>query len=699
MPADPNPKGDRSWQHATPEVDLRSQTTPSTQAEQGSAGKRDAGRSTHDMSTVPTLRPSQRPWGACPADADAALATRAKLERQALDSFTAEFAKMPSCWSRPLTAQERQSGKNSVPTKASLEAFFERYCAKLDGAAFKDCEAECTEEMLDACMSYRRKAESSDGSIYSLPSDAYGHYEGVATRRGATMKAQALASRASETCINKVTTRMRRNWTQDAAFASFPDGRAKVERMLNEEEMSLFELTTAEGWNPGPPFVATGLRGEMCARYMHLSTLRSSIGQLRNIEQRCLARRAAAGGELIKSGAATGSLLLEIVFATVDQAKPLIDRLEVNDAIHMNQVLRGARYATKEGNGDTLVLDMLRERLPHLHIHVVEGTFPHKLDAVGAGAVYADKQIGLCLSVVTPHLRSALREKRLAERYAPPRTNEEAQAMGARLRANPELTRAGVDAERHEQLVRDGYDFGTNVDEEWLFARDADLGHPNTFRSSAKPRRVKDNGWHKLKIKPNDEMYTQTNDPTKIWHAPPKLSITLINADTNEPVVPGHDYGGLVPERRLKAMGAPHLVANSGGTWPAHRHSQMFGRDYQTQRSFSKIPDGLLSAQQQRQPRFLDDARPTTFAQATLCKFWPKCLASEQQGARFKIRVTAKGIMHMRLQGEVTSNEVALTAETAPITFYSNSRSKSTARGGKRKVSDEAGPSSARKRA
>lgn len=390
------------------------------------------------------------------------------------------------------------------------------------------------------------------------------------------------------------------------------DGRFRNHVNNTEEAREAVQVATQcePGRMPPPPGVAiqqqfcTDMRHLLVARFKAVARSRAAYRSINHQVKLMQEERAARYGKV--------SLFME-TFVTIDHLKPIIEDLGPSDASTLLVVLRCARLT------DYDILSLLRSRLPRLHIHIAPGMFPHEIKTGGEGYVYADTQLQVAVSFVTSRLRQRIREDHLL---------------------TDDLTQ--------EKYIVPEKDYGTATDpgyitqEGTIMALAADRTDPK-----ASQRRIKHNGWTDVVTRTSDELQLRTADPLKYFEKAPRVGFMLVHADTGEPVVPDTLYGGLEPEKWLKATGGRMRLCEDRRT-DAARYSSRWSNwhmpsDYEHER---------------RQCR------------AILARFWPKCLSSVNDGGKFKIVVRCTGVA----KGSSPPREITLVSESAAVTFVSNKR-------------------------
>lgn len=342
---------------------------------------------------------------------------------------------------------------------------------------------------------------------------------------------------------------------------------------------------------------------------------------------------------------AGGRCMLLATHATIDQFKPLLDELSAPDAAAFGRVLLGARVPDSDGD----IFKYVRTRYPMLHIYVADGHFPHHIDPSGVGHVYKEKQLGICIGYVVNHHRDVLRRKARADQAA----------------KDDDISNALVlppERERARQRALAGDDAGREAGEDLIRVHDADLHHPSLQRLR---RRVTRNGWKLVNVKTQESFQRVTVPVEEAFYASPRLTITLVHADTGKPVVPGHPHGGLEPDRWLVPVKGETVLCDEPDDYGRH--------------AFPRDGEGSMV-------QLVGNGQSFTNSHSnigTYAKFWPACLTSEHEGRRFKVIATGT-VATLDKYGN-KGKDLELRAESAPVVFYSNKRAKSTIVGRKRK--------------
>ena len=341
-------------------------------------------------------------------------------------------------------------------------------------------------------------------------------------------------------------------------------------------------------------------------------------------------------------GDASASHIINIL-VTVDQWMPIIDELSASTASRLMVVLRGiAAWRTK---AYAPIITHLSTRFPRLHIFVVPGTLPHNVTSGGTGGqIYANRQLGVGVSIVSSRLRKNVRE----EEETTTKLVTEALDRGEELdrTKNPRVDRK-LAAHQVRLLRKD--DLGYAINECKAMLRDADL-----VPLHAEQRRVKNDGWKPTTFQMSDVHQLHSVDIGSVWNATgkaklgsPEVTIELVHEATGERVVPDDPCGGMEPERWLmNTMRDTHAIS---------------------------IP------QRDSVPRNIEEVGGSQLTYGAMALFWPKCLTSFHEGARFKIR--ARSQFRMTNGGPV----VTLESYSAPFNFFASKRSKSATVGRKRK--------------
>ena len=367
--------------------------------------------------------------------------------------------------------------------------------------------------------------------------------------------------------------------------------------------------------------------------------------KLRGIFSEAICLRRQANVSVTRRRAVGHSRLLETL-TTVDLMKPMIDMLGPADASCFYRVLRCANYA------DADVLAVVRARYPHLHIYVSPGAWPHRVVA-GEYHVYARKQLQISVGLVTSRLRSGVRSsaKKEAERQRDERPVNEptfnvydnsgtyADRERRRMAYVTEFRKWNLGTKAKEKLEQD-FDFGYADGEAKIRVRDSDMCNPESTRW------VNGGGWNLVDVELDEELQLNTIDPGQLFLEPPELSLTLVNADTGQPVVPGHKYGGIEPEKHLYAAGKIFMQCGS-----------------ETSFGTAAVTVGWRPDDGKKMPRAM---RTMVSNIATRIKMWPTCLSSQRKGVRFKIVLEATARTK-----KAPHHAVRLRTESQPIVFKS----------------------------
>ena len=281
------------------------------------------------------------------------------------------------------------------------------------------------------------------------------------------------------------------------------------------------------------------------------------------------------------------SLLLETL-TTVDLVSKVVDNLSYVDALRLMIAFRGARVNDKD------VRSCFKRRLPRLHIYQIPDLFPHAIAANGDWLVFADIKIHVAVGFGIDTPRQRIRE------------------------ANP-LT----DELTGQKFVVSEADYGTIRDPAYSRNEGVVNGVLAAFSSPDAPwhRATKECTKHPVVTDPNLR-FTPVN-PREVFIQPPRLSVTLVYADSYLPVVPNDLYGGLRPDNDLRAVG---------------------GR--------------------------VNLAAPLSQPVATVFRMWPTVLSSKHFKKKFRIIVRATGV----IKGSSPPLTTTITSETPPIVFLSNHR-------------------------
>lgn len=339
---------------------------------------------------------------------------------------------------------------------------------------------------------------------------------------------------------------------------------------------------------------------------------------------------------------ASTSHILNII-VTVDQWMPIIDELSASTASRLMVVLRGIVAWRTEAY--TPIITYLATRFPRLHIFVIPGTLPHNIASTdGVGQIYVNRQLGVGVSIVSSRLRKNLRE----EEEVTTKLVTEALDRGEELdlKKNP---RANLKLAAHQVRLLRKDDMGYAMNECKTMLRDADL-----VPAHAQKRRVKNDGWKPTTVQISKVHQLHSIDIGSVWNVngtvklpSPEVTIELVHEDTGERVIPGDPYGGMEPERWLmNTMRDKHSIS---------------------------VP------QRSSLPNDAEEMGGSRLTYGAMALFWAKCLTSFQEGARFKIR--ARTQFRMTQTGTV----VTLESYSAPFNFFATKRSKSATVGRKRK--------------
>lgn len=394
------------------------------------------------------------------------------------------------------------------------------------------------------------------------------------------------------------------------------------------------------------------MRRAILSRHEALCISQVKQGGVEKLRRDALARRQVEGDAFLAAGGDSQSRLLS-VFLEVNFAKLLVDHFDASTASAFLRTLLGA-IPEDQRVVNSEVLDLVRGRLPHLYIYetrmpgvsdAANGLFPHAHSPGGDGIIYADTYIHVSIGFVTTRLRDIIRKEREEAEYLPllsPRAFDIQQATDRRrIVTTPGLTQEIIREERFTALQTSGYDFGYDPDEKIIRTITAER-----LCRHVPPRRVKNNGWALHEAKLDKDLMRTTVKSGHFFMNLPRVTMELVNAETGELVDSSAPHGGLEPEKYLLQAGEIRL----GWHAPSLR--------------CVGYADGF------------EDKQGNV---ATLVSVKPTALTSAHNGAKFKIRVTARA---MSIKG---NKQVVLKTESKPLIFYSCKKARSTTVGRKRK--------------
>lgn len=318
------------------------------------------------------------------------------------------------------------------------------------------------------------------------------------------------------------------------------------------------------------------------------------------------------------------------------------------------------------------MLKPLRVRFPQLHIHVVPGECPHagpRPDKERSGEMYKNKMLSISVSMVTGRPRDVVRrEGRLKMLLA----KRDEHGPGAEL----------------EPLHED--DCGP--------ANPADPGYRkdevelNQFNASAtdasvKRRRMVRSGWSRVKQALDPEVQYTPCDPLKYFTYPPSIAVRLVHDDAARTPVRGGAHGGLEPQVNLREVDCKMRLCEEAPLQrgePFRRVDRWPKPLWVTNAPDDPHPDAPRNVREEWDKGY--KTHKEAFASyrgrplgphidcAILAMFWPECLATEAEGSKFRVVVTATGT------SKVTKQLLTLETETGPLTFVSETRAAATDR-------------------
>lgn len=319
------------------------------------------------------------------------------------------------------------------------------------------------------------------------------------------------------------------------------------------------------------------------------------------------------------------------------------------------------------------MLRPLRVRFPQLHIHAVLGECPHanqRNDKERSGEIYKNNMLSISISMVTGRPRDVVRrEGRLKMLLA----ERDEHGPGAEL----------------QPLHEDDYgpanprDPGYRKDEVEL----------NQFEGSAtdawiKRRRMVRSGWSRVTQALDPEVQYTPSDPLKYFTYPPSIAVRLVHNDAARTPVRGGAHGGLEPQVNLREVDCKMRLCEEAplqrgepfrrvDRWPKPLWVTADPADPDDPEAPLEVRDEWNKGYKTHKEAFAkyrDRPLGSHIDCAILAKFWPECLATEAEGSKFRIVVTATGT------SKKTTQPLTLTTETGPLAFVSEMRAAGTDR-------------------